>query len=138
MAGEFEKHLMRSIDLLNNQVAGMQTTLATVEKSQEKLFAIVANGNGQPSLIAQTSSIQARVVDVEKDVNTLETKVSLIEKHAASCRASVEERLKTRGIPELTEENRLKRYGLWAAISSGVAAFFIKVGEWAMHSGGAQ
>jgi len=126
---EFARKICDSVDLLNNQVSGMQTTLASVQKSQEKLFNIVANGNGQPSLISQTATLKTRIEDVSGDLKSIDGKVDSIEKCEAACRASVNERLKDRGIPELSEQTPLKRYGLWAAIGTGVAAFFIKMGE---------
>jgi len=134
MNDEFAKHVFTSIELLNNQVSGMQSTLVSIQKSQEKLFNIVANGNGQPSLIAQASDLKARVKEVEEDVKLIESKTSEMEKCEAACRASVNERL--RGIPEPSEQTPIKRYGLWAAIGTGVAAFFIKVGEWLFTLGG--
>ncbi|MFH1605161.1 MAG: hypothetical protein ABIH03_14800 [Pseudomonadota bacterium] len=124
---EFARKICDSVDLLNNQVAGMQIILASVQKSQDRLFNIVANGNGQPSLIAQTSNLNARTCEIGKAVDTLSEKIDEIESREATCRATVEERLRTRGIPELSDDNRLKRYGLWAAIGTGVAAFFFQL-----------
>ena len=136
LPAEFAKKMCDSIELLNNQCAGMHTALEGIQKSQEKLFNIVANGNGQPSLISQASTLKARTDAMEDDIKVVERKVALIESREAACSAKVQEQLKRRGNPVPAEESRIKRYGLWAAIGSGVAAFFLKIVEWASTGGG--
>lgn len=131
---EFARKVCDSIDLLNNQVSGMQTSLGSVQRSQEKLFNIVANGNGQPSLISQVSEVKTKIDSVKTDVSELKVKVDMVETSEAACRARVTEQLKRRGNSAPTE-SRVKRYGLLAAIGSGVAAFFIKIFEYWVGGG---
>jgi phosphotransacetylase len=126
---EFARKICDSVDLLNNQVAGMQNALGSVQRSQEKLFNIVANGNGQPSLISQVSEVKTKIDAVKTDVSELKVKVDTVEMSEAACRARVTEQLKRRG-NSAPEESRIKRYGLLAAIGTGVAAFFIKIFEY--------
>jgi phosphotransacetylase len=126
---EFARKICDSVDLLNNQVAGMQNALVSVQRSQEKLFNIVANGNGQPSLISQVSEVKTKIDAVKTDVSELKVKVDTVETSEAACRARVTEQLKRRG-NSAPEESRIKRYGLLAAIGTGVAAFFIKIFEY--------
>ena len=129
LPAEFARKLCDSIDLLNNQVAGMQSSLGSVQRSQEKLFNIVANGNGQPSLISQVSVVKTTLDSVQTDVTELKVKVDTIETNEAACRARITEQLKKRG-NSYPAESRVKRYGLLAAIGTGVAAFCIKIIEW--------
>ena len=129
LPAEFARKMCDSVDLLNNQVSGMKETLRAVEKSQERLFNIVANGNGQPSLISQVSVAKADIAAVATDVHKLHVKVDTIETNEASCKARVTEQLKRRG-NSAPAESRAKRLGLLAAIGTGVAAFFIKIVEW--------
>jgi hypothetical protein len=132
---EFARKICDSLDLLNNQVVGMQTTMVSVQKSQERLFNIVANGNGQPSLISQAATMKARVDEASIDLKAIEGKVDTIERREAACHAQVQEQLKRRGNPAPVGESRLKRYGLIAAIGTGVASFCIKIFEWLCTGG---
>lgn len=115
---------------VSKEVAGMRADLNGVKEGQKKLFDIVANGNGQPSLMSQVSTVKSDLSGVRRDMahcaRQCEKRFEVVEKREGSCKQELLNAIRrVEGVPpialatsagETEEPERKSRWAFYAVI----------------------
>lgn len=126
---------------MSKEMAGTREALTGVQKGQEKLFAIVANGNGQPSLMSQVAQLKLQMDILVANANRMDKRIDKMELRETSCSVEVHQairaiRQQTNGLAVQDVTKKKHRWGLIIALITTIGGIIsAAIGYFAMSGG---